>query len=98
MKKFEFSKLILCLVMLTYFIGLVFGIIIILKLTEMGTSYISTALCGLFSYIGAPVAVAIGFYSYKAKAENVEKIRGGSENPPQVIPEERFDEESDFAV
>lgn len=96
MKKFEFSKLILCLVMLTYFVGLIFGVYIITELAERNTTYISTALCGLFSYIGAPVAVSIGFYSYKAKAENVEKIRGGNETPPQTIPEERFDEKSDF--
>ena len=76
-KKFEFSKLILCLVMLTYFIGLGFGMYIILKINP---SFTATALCGLFSYIGAPVAVAIGFYAYKAKAENVEKIKQNTEN------------------
>lgn len=95
MKHFEFSKIILCLVMFTYFVGLGFGIFIITKLVGMTatyTSYISTALCGLFSYIGAPVAVAIGFYSYKAKAENVEKIRSG-EQPPPTIPEEHFEED-----
>ncbi|MCD8391540.1 MAG: hypothetical protein LUD03_06855 [Firmicutes bacterium] len=74
----EFSKIILCLVMFTYFVGIAFGMYVILKIVGNGTStsYISTALCGLLSYIGAPVAVAIAFYSYKAKAENVEKIRG----------------------
>lgn len=91
MKKFEFSKLIICLVMLTYFVGLGFGMFIIWYLVRGGaaTSYVSTALCGLFSYIGAPVAVAIAFYSYKAKAENVEKIRG---NVPLVETEEWTDE------
>ncbi|MCD8390480.1 MAG: hypothetical protein LUD03_01400 [Firmicutes bacterium] len=75
----EFSKIILCLVMFTYFIGIAFGMIIILKMVSSGnSSYISTALCGLFSYIGAPVAVAIAFYSYKAKAENIEKIRNSN--------------------
>ena len=76
LKKFEFSKLILCLVMATYFVGLLFGIHIILRIVDSDVSYIPTALCGLFSYIGAPVAVAIGFYAYKAKAENVAKIKG----------------------
>ena len=74
LKKFEFSKLILCLVMTTYFVGLLFGIYIILRIAVSDVSYIPTALCGLFSYIGAPVAVAIGFYAYKAKSENVAKI------------------------
>lgn len=76
-KKFEFSKLILALVILSYFIGLGFGMLVIWKILETGNvTYIATALCGLFSYIAAPVATAIGFYSNKAKAENVEKIKG----------------------
>lgn len=77
-KRFEFSKIILALVILSYFIGLGFGMLVIWKILGTGNvMYISTALCGLFSYIAAPVAVAIGFYSNKAKAENVEKIKGG---------------------
>ena len=76
MKKFEFSKIILALVILSYFIGLGFGMTVIFKMIQSGTmTYIATSLCGLFSYVGAPVAVAIGFYANKAKAENVEKIK-----------------------
>lgn len=78
--KYEFSKIILSLVMLTYFVGLIFGMYIIQKIININVSYISPILCGLFSYIGAPVAVAIGFYSYKAKAENVEKLRNNIED------------------
>lgn len=79
-KKFEFSKLILALVITSYFVGLAFGMIVIFKVLNTGNvAYISTSLCGLFSYIGAPVAVAIGFYSNKAKAENLEKIKISSE-------------------
>ena len=75
-KPFEFSKIILALVILSYFIGLGFGMFVILKVLGTGNvAYISASLCGLFSYIGAPVAVAIGFYSNKAKAENIEKIK-----------------------
>ena len=83
MKKFEFSKIILCLVMATYFIGLGFGMAVIFKIADTNPTYIATALCGLFSYIGAPVAVTIGFYSYKAKAENVEKIKNASSIPTE---------------
>ncbi len=76
-RKIEFSKLILAFVIFSYFIGLGFGMIIIWKILGTGdVTYISTSLCGLFSYIAAPVAVAIGFYSNKAKAENLEKIKG----------------------
>lgn len=91
-KKFEFSKLILALVILSYFIGLAFGMLIIWKVLVGGNvMYISTALCGLFSYIGAPVAVAIGFYSNKAKAENVEKIKSNEKKIGQKI-------ENDFKI
>lgn len=76
-RKIEFSKIILALVILSYFIGLGFGIVVIWKILCTGNvAYIATSLCGLFSYIAAPVATAIGFYSNKAKAENVEKIKG----------------------
>jgi len=86
--KIEFSKIILSLVMLTYFIGLFFGIYVIIQLLqEASITYIPTALCGLFSYIGAPVGIAIAFYSNKAKAENVTKI---SREPLPV--EDRYEE------
>lgn len=75
MKRFEFSKLILSLVMATYFIGLVLGIWVVIKLLKTSPQYLATVICGVLSYIGAPVSVAIAFYSYKAKAENVEKIK-----------------------
>lgn len=79
--------------MSTYFAGLIFGMGIIFNLATDNSSYIATALCGLFSYIGAPVAVSIGFYAYKAKAENVEKIRSSAAiNTIEDIP----CEESDF--
>lgn len=78
-KRFEFSKLILCLVMATYFAALIFGMYVINIIVHSSSSYIGTALCGLFSFVGAPVAAAIGFYSSKAKAENVEKIKQSAE-------------------
>jgi len=77
-RKFEFSKLIMCLVMCTYFAALIFGMYVINIIVHNSSSYIGTALCGMFSFVGAPVAVAIGFYSYKAKAENVAKIESGN--------------------
>lgn len=73
----EFSKIILAFVVISYFIGLVFGMCVILSMIKAGSFiYIATTLCGLFTYIATPVSVALGFYSNKAKAENIEKIRG----------------------
>lgn len=92
MKRFEFSKIVLCFVMASYFIGLAFGIKTVSHIVTTAPAYAAQALCGLLSYIGAPVAVTIGFYSYKAKAENVEKIKKGNAEAIPEIKEERFDE------
>ena len=91
-KKFEFSKIVLALVITSYFIGLVFGMIVILNILDSeSVPYMSTCLCGLFSYIATPVAVAIGFYSSKAKAENIEKIKQNQEQPYYYNSEQEFD-------
>lgn len=66
-QKFSFSKLILTLVMTSYFIMLGIGIFVVVK---MDTSQ----LYALLTFVGAPVAVAIGFYYEKAKKEN---MKGG---------------------
>lgn len=73
MKKIEFSKIVMASMIISYFIGLFFGLHIIERLIDQGWDGTS-ALATLFSYIGAPTAIAGGFYSTKAKAENVAKI------------------------
>lgn len=63
----EFSKLILGLVLLTYFVGVIIGAYVVLQLVP--------DLLGTFlAYIGAPTGVAIAFYSWKARAENMLKL------------------------
>ena len=85
-RKIEFSKWIILGVMLTYFIGLIFGVYIIAMLLRIDTTYVYAALGSLFAYIAAPVSVAIGFYNYKAKAENVAKINNPiQENIPTTV-------------
>lgn len=64
--KTEFSKIVLGAVMLLYFAGAIFGGYVVMQ--------DSSLLPELLAYIGAPTAVAIGFYAWKAKAENVVKI------------------------
>lgn len=64
--KHEFSKVVLGAVMLLYFAGAIYGGVIVWQ--------DSSLLGELLAYIGAPTAVAIGFYAYKAKCENVVKI------------------------
>lgn len=74
-KKTEFSKIVLLLVMATYFVGLIVGIRIVLLDTGQ--------LSALLLYIGGPTTTAIAFYAWKAKAENLLKIQ--KENPETPI-------------
>lgn len=70
----EFSKLVLLLVMATYFVGVVIGV----KVTLIDFSQLGV----LLTFIGAPTATAIVFYAWKAKAENIVKIKKAN---PDVI-------------
>lgn len=70
-RKLEFSKIVLVLVLLTYFVGVFIGV----KVSLIDVSQLSA----LLAYIGTPTAAAIGFYCWKAKAENIVKIK--KDNP-----------------
>lgn len=78
--KMEFSKLVLLLVMSTYFVGVVIGV----KVTLIDFSQLGV----LLTFIGAPTATAIVFYAWKAKAENIVKIKKANpdviENPADI--------------
>lgn len=65
-RKREFSKILLAAVIVTYFGVTVFAIFVVQENPEL--------LGELLTFVGAPTAVAIGFYAWKAKAENVLKI------------------------
>lgn len=78
--KMEFSKVILLLVMATYFVGVVIGVkVTLIDFTQLGV---------LLTFIGAPTATAIVFYAWKAKAENIVKIKKANpdviENPADI--------------
>ena len=62
----EFSKIVLAAAMITYELVTLFGIYCV---TNDGS-----LLPELFLFVGAPTSVAIGFYAWKAKAENLLKI------------------------
>ena len=66
-RPFEFSKIILAIVMATYELVTGFGIIIVWTKND-------SLLPELLTFVGAPTAVAIGFYAWKARAENIRKI------------------------
>jgi hypothetical protein len=72
-RKVEFSKLMLACVLFTYFVGVGVGVkIALVDVSQLGV---------LLAFIGTPTAASIGFYVWKAKAENIIKIR-------QAYPEE----------
>ena len=71
MKKIQFSKIVLGAAIILWIIS-----------AALGWWYVFTRDAGLLellTYIGSPVAVAYGFYSWKAKAENVIQIAKGIE-------------------
>jgi len=73
--KKEFSKIVMGSMVVSYFIGLVFGMAIISLLISYSSSSVYMALGAFFTYIATPVSVATGFYSKKAKEENLLKIK-----------------------
>lgn len=81
--KLEFSKIIISLVMITYFLGIYIGYKIMFTVLLEFPDIIVQALIAYFTYIGAPISAALSFYLWKAKNENVEKISkmyGGEDN------------------
>lgn len=72
-QKFEFSKLVLLLVLSTYFVGVFVGIkVVFIDVSQLGA---------VLAFIGTPTATTIAFYCWKAKAENLIKIK---KNHPEV--------------
>lgn len=77
-RKIEFSKLVLSAVLLTYFAGFIVGArAVILDPNQLGV---------FLAYVGTPAATAIGFYSWKAKAENVVKIKQANPTATEGMP------------
>lgn len=73
-RKIEFVKIILILVLFTYFIGVYIGVkVALIDFSQLGV---------LLAFIGTPTAAAIGFYCWKAKAENIIKIK--KDNPKET--------------
>ena len=76
--KIEFVKIIVFFVILTYFVGVYVGI----KVTLIDFSQLGV----LLAFIGTPTAATIGFYCWKAKAENIIKIKKNNPEETAGIP------------
>ena len=77
-RKIEFSKLVLSAVLLTYFAGFGLGFwAVLVAISQLGV---------FLAYVGTPTATFIGFYSWKAKAENVVKIKKANPTETEGLP------------
>lgn len=65
--RIEYSKLLVSIITLTYFVGLIVGVYVVIS----NPSELST----LLMFIGGVVGVTIPFYVWKAKSENILKIK-----------------------
>ena len=70
-----YTKILVAAVMATYFFGFAAGGVLVFVHPEFLGEWLT--------YIGVPTATAIGFYCWKAKAENVLKMRSEA---PQAEP------------
>lgn len=77
-EKLNFTKSVLVAVLFTYFIGLVIGIKV--SLTDFSQFGV------LATYIAAPTTTVIALYCWKAKAENLVKIKQGYPKETEGIP------------
>ena len=79
-RKIECSKLVLWAVLCTYFAGFGVGVwAVVLDVSQLGV---------FLAYVGTPTATVIGFYSWKAKAENVVKIKKANQEETEGMPVE----------
>lgn len=81
-EKITFTKSIMIVIMLLYFIGFILGGVLVI-LAALADIRIGGPLnTGMFiayaAYIGGPTATAISFYAWKSKAENVLKIHNSA--------------------
>ena len=80
----EFSKIVLAAVTGLYIVTVIIGICVIVPNPEHVGE--------LFAFVGAPTSVAIGFYAWKAKAENIMKI---DKNAGKKIVDDFINEETE---
>lgn len=76
--KTTFTKSIMSIVVFLYFVGSLIGTVLVILAAIIDiklNTHIDTAMFVAYAaYLGTPTAIAIGFYAWKSKAENVLKI------------------------
>lgn len=64
--RWEFSKIVLAIIVFVYLATVIFGYFVVANVPEQ--------IGALFSFVGTPTVTAVGFYAWKARAENLLKI------------------------
>lgn len=81
-EKTTFTKSIMTIVVLLYFLGALLGGILVVAAAlvdvKLGMAIDSQMFIAYAAYIGGPTATAIGFYAWKSKAENILKIQNSN--------------------
>lgn len=87
-KKHTFTKIYMALIGVLYFVGAMIGgwLVITSALldAEAGRPLDSSMFVAYAAYLGGPTAIAIGFYAWKSKAENLLKIKNSLENRSKI--------------
>lgn len=77
-KQNTFTKSIMSIVVFLYVVGALLGTILVGVSAIMSIKYLQTLDTSMFvayaAYLGGPTSIAIVFYAWKSKAENVLKI------------------------
>lgn len=72
--KIEYTKIIIGGVLLAFYVLILFGIILtIMMFCKEKYDYATDILKALCTFVGVPLPVAIGFYCWKARGENIPK-------------------------
>lgn len=75
MQKCEFSKIIMALIMMMFFAVDIFGGYILLRVITAGDySYAAPLFTSYLTFNGGVISIATGYYLWKAKNENIQKI------------------------
>lgn len=79
MEKSSYTKSVMSILLFLYFVGSVIGMILIGVSVGLDIKYDRVVNIGLFVvyaiYLAVPTTAAIGFYTWKSKAENLLKIQ-----------------------
>ena len=82
-EKTTFTKSVMTIVILLYFLGAILGGILVIAAAlvdvKLGVTIDAQMFIAYVAYIGGPTATAIGFYAWKSKAENILKIQNSNE-------------------